>query len=118
MAETEKSLQIYQFHVLLRSINPPVWRRILMPRQSTIADLYYTLQIAFSWSDLETRKKRVLRGHGFGFDPHPRIPSRERYAPVIIQHSSADLQQQVSPALTPPHLLLLDHPPGNHLVDR
>jgi len=50
----------------------------------------------------EIREKWVLRSHRLGFDSHPRLSSRERYATVIIEHSSADLRQQMSLALTAP----------------
>lgn len=65
MAETQKPFQIYQFHVILRGINPPVWRRLLMYSTSTIADLHYTLQIAFSWCDFHLHRF-LIRGKEYG----------------------------------------------------
>jgi len=56
VADQKKSFQIYQFHVLLRGINPPVWRCLLMRSDSNIVDLHYTLQIAFHWSDFHLHK--------------------------------------------------------------
>jgi len=41
---------MYQFPVLLREINPPIWRRLLIRSGRTIADLYFILQIAFRWT--------------------------------------------------------------------
>src|ERR1700758_2332117 len=41
----------YQLRVFLRGISPMIWRRLLVRSDSTIADLHYTLQIAFGWSD-------------------------------------------------------------------
>jgi hypothetical protein len=37
----------YQLHILLREINPPMWRRLLIPSDRTIADLHFIIQIAF-----------------------------------------------------------------------
>jgi hypothetical protein len=42
---------VYQLKVWLQGISPMVWRRLLIRSDSTIADLHYTLQIAFDWSD-------------------------------------------------------------------
>jgi len=41
----------YRLHVWIRQISPMIWRRLLVRSDSTIADLHYTLQIAFGWSD-------------------------------------------------------------------
>ena len=42
---------VYQFKVVLRSVSPMVWRRILLRSDQTIADLHYAIQIAMGWSD-------------------------------------------------------------------
>jgi hypothetical protein len=79
MAETEKPFLIYQFHALLRAINPPVWRRLLLRSDSTIADLHHSLQIAFHWSDFHLHRFLIrgkeygisrAGGTGFSTDPH------------------------------------------------
>src|SRR5208282_1716731 len=43
--------EVYLLHVWIRHITPMIWRRLLVRSDSTIADLHYTLQIAFGWSD-------------------------------------------------------------------
>src|ERR1039457_1527531 len=43
--------EVYLLHVWIRYISPMIWRRLLVRSDSTIADLHYTLQIAFDWSD-------------------------------------------------------------------
>src|SRR5712691_3997793 len=48
----------------------------------------------------------------------PRIPLAERGLPFPIQHPGADLQQQISTPLTPPHLLLFHHPLAHYVVHR
>jgi hypothetical protein len=45
------SAMVYRLHVWIRQISPMIWRRLLVRSDSTIADLHYTLQIAFGWSD-------------------------------------------------------------------
>lgn len=42
---------VYQLKIVLLGISPMIWRRLLVCSDSTIADLYYTLQIALGWSD-------------------------------------------------------------------
>lgn len=65
MAERENPLPIYQFHVLLRHINPPIWRRLLIRSTSTIFDLHYTIQVTFSWSDFHLHRF-LIRGQEYG----------------------------------------------------
>jgi hypothetical protein len=47
----ESGAEVYRLHVWIRQISPMIWRRLLVRSGSTIADLHYTLQIAFGWSD-------------------------------------------------------------------
>jgi hypothetical protein len=47
----ETNTEVYRLHVWLCQISPMIWRRLLVRSDSTIADLHYTLQIAFDWSD-------------------------------------------------------------------
>jgi hypothetical protein len=49
--ENAPSAKVYRLHVWIRQISPMIWRRLLVRSDSTIADLHYTLQIAFGWSD-------------------------------------------------------------------
>jgi hypothetical protein len=56
---------IYQFHVWLRGISPMIWRRLLLRSDQTLADLHYTLQIAFGWSDFHLHRFRI-HGQDFG----------------------------------------------------
>ena len=65
MADQEKSFQIYQFHVLLRCINPPVWRRLLMRSDSNLVDVHYALQIAFHKTDFHLHKF-LIQGKDYG----------------------------------------------------
>jgi hypothetical protein len=44
-------VEIYQLHVWIRQISPMIWRRLLVRSDSSVADLHYTRQIAFGWSD-------------------------------------------------------------------
>jgi hypothetical protein len=42
---------VYQLRVVLAGISPLVWRRLLVPAETSVADLHEILQTAFGWSD-------------------------------------------------------------------
>jgi hypothetical protein len=42
---------IYQLRLVLRGINPLIWRRLLVRSDTTLAQLHTILQIVFAWSD-------------------------------------------------------------------
>lgn len=48
---TKKNRAIYQLKVTLRDIRPPIWRRIQVWEDSTLAQLHRVLQIVMSWED-------------------------------------------------------------------
>lgn len=60
-------VQIYQFHILMLSISPAIWRRFLIRSDSTIADLHYILQIVMGWSD-EHLHQFTIHGRHFGIE--------------------------------------------------
>jgi hypothetical protein len=61
MVQPNVSAEIYQLHILLLQINPPLWRRLHVPSDSSIAMLHDLLQIAFDWSDFHLHRF-VIRG--------------------------------------------------------
>jgi len=42
---------VYQLRVVLAGISPMVWRRLLVPAETSVAGLHEILQTAFGWSD-------------------------------------------------------------------
>ncbi len=46
-----KANQIYQLKVTLAEIQPPVWRRVLVPSEMTLAKLHHVLQDAMGWTN-------------------------------------------------------------------
>jgi hypothetical protein len=51
MTITTPPLSIYQLWIVLRGISPLIWRRVLVPSETTLAHLHTLLQILFAWSD-------------------------------------------------------------------
>ena len=46
-----KNRALYQLNVTLRDIHPPVWRRIQVWEDTTLAQLHTILQIVMGWED-------------------------------------------------------------------
>lgn len=43
--------RVYQLKITLEDIEPPIWRRILVPANITFAKLHKIIQAAFGWQD-------------------------------------------------------------------
>jgi len=65
MAEVVQSSEIYRLHVMLLHINPPIWRRLLVRSNTSIADLHDILQISFEWTDFHLHRF-LIRGKEYG----------------------------------------------------
>src|SRR5260221_671732 len=65
MVQPNAPAEIYRLHILLLQINPPIWRRLHVPSDSSIAMLHDLLQIAFDWSDFHLHRF-VIRGKEYG----------------------------------------------------
>jgi hypothetical protein len=50
---------------VLRGVSPLIWRRLLVPATTTIADLHAVLQAAFGWAD-EHLHRFVIHGREYG----------------------------------------------------
>ena len=56
--------QVYQLRIQLSGISPPIWRRILVAADCTIAELHQTIQLAMGWTD-EHLHRFTIRGQWF-----------------------------------------------------
>jgi Plasmid pRiA4b ORF-3-like protein len=65
MVQPNAPVESYQLHILLLHINPPIWRRLHVRSDSSIATLHDLLQIAFDWSDFHLHHF-VIRGKEYG----------------------------------------------------
>jgi hypothetical protein len=43
--------QVYQLKITLDSSKPPIWRRILVPAEASLASLHKMIQVVMGWSD-------------------------------------------------------------------
>jgi hypothetical protein len=50
---------------VLRGINPLIWRHLLVPSDTSIAQLRDVLQVAFGWEDMHPRRF-AIRGRKYG----------------------------------------------------
>jgi hypothetical protein len=65
--------EIYQIKVTLLGTSPPIWRRLLVPADLTLAQLHHVLQIAMGWEDCHMHEFRIGRKR-FGMpDPDERL---------------------------------------------
>lgn len=51
MKQPEAPVEVYVVKVTLLDTSPPVWRRILVPRQITLRNLHRTLQTVMGWTN-------------------------------------------------------------------
>jgi hypothetical protein len=65
MVQPNAPVEIYQLHLLLLRINPPIWRRLHVRSNNSIATLHDLLQIAFDWSDFHLHRF-LIRGKAYG----------------------------------------------------
>ena len=51
MRQPETRVEVYAIKVTLLGTSPPVWRRILVPREITLRNLHRTLQTVIGWTN-------------------------------------------------------------------
>jgi len=72
--QPETRLEVYVIKVTLLGTRPPVWRRILVPREITLRNLHRTLQTVMGWTDSHLHQF-VCRGQGLA-DARSRVGSK------------------------------------------
>jgi hypothetical protein len=81
-ARTEDAYrEVLQLKVTLAEIEPPVWRRLRIPMDYTLARLHKVIQAAFGWTDSHLHRFRI---HG------------EDYAPVDLENEPGTRDEKVS----------------------
>ena len=67
-------MEVYAIKVTLLGTSPPVWRRILVPRDITLQNLHRTLQTVMGWTNSHLHQF-VLRTQRFS-DPRSRVGTK------------------------------------------
>lgn len=67
---------IYQFKILLRDTDPPVWRRIQVPETYTFWELHVAIQDAMGWEDYHLHEF-TLKNPSNGMESDIGIPDEE-----------------------------------------
>ena len=51
----------YQLKITLQGIDPPVWRRVLVPSEFSLFDLHQVIQIVMGWEDCHLHDFTIKR---------------------------------------------------------
>jgi Plasmid pRiA4b ORF-3-like protein len=85
MANGESSERvILQLRAVLRGIIPLIWRRLLVPSDTSIAQLHELLQVAFGWEDMHLHRFEI-RGREYGLGSGDRCRTWKSTAPLITE---------------------------------
>src|SRR5258708_1999329 len=76
--------EIYQIKVTLLSASPPIWRRLLVPAEVTLAYLHNVLQAAMGWEDCHLHEFSIGQRRFGTRDPDDRIMGIE---PLSDEHN-------------------------------
>lgn len=80
----------YQLKVSLLEVEPPVWRRLLVPGTMSLDRLHTVIQKAMGWTDSHLHEF-VIRGRRYG-EPDPEEPDAD------LEHEWKATLRQVAPA--------------------
>jgi hypothetical protein len=65
----KRSRDVYQLKVALLNVKPPIWRRLLITRDTNLARLHEIIQIAMGWMD--THLHQFVAGRAHYAPPNP-----------------------------------------------
>ena len=69
----DMAVTVYQLKVVLRDVQPPVWRRVLVPADATIRTLHETVQVVMGWTNCHLHQF-IIHGKGYGVAYEGGIP--------------------------------------------
>src|SRR5258708_28252368 len=98
---TQKSAvppEIYQLKVTLLGTSPPIWRRLLVPADVTLAQLHDVLQAAMGWEDGHMHEFSIGQRRFGRLDPEDRlmgIPSVENERTVRVSGSRGFIEHRL-----------------------
>jgi hypothetical protein len=79
--------KVYQMKVTLQESRPPIWRRVLVPGEATLATLHWIIQAAMGWenSHLHQFIIRTGRHEDYYADPEFELEDAEDEAAVKLE---------------------------------
>ena len=91
----KKHRAVYQFTVTLRNIHPPIWRRIQVWEDTTLAQLHRVLQTVMGWEDCHLHEFRI-RGNVYAVpdldDERKIIDVKRTRIHDVIQHVGTEFE--------------------------
>lgn len=67
-----KELKLIVFHITIKDIEPPIWRRIAVDGDSTLRGLHHIIQAAFGWTSSHMHEF-VINNHTYAVLENPSI---------------------------------------------
>jgi hypothetical protein len=87
----KKNRALYQLKVMLQEIRPPIWRRVQVWEDATLAQLHHILQIVMGWEDCHLHQFEIGRRIYSMPDPDDDL-----YERTVINESRVPLREVVS----------------------
>ncbi len=95
--------QIFEFHLSLAEVRPPVWRRIQVPADYTLARLHKVIQIVMDWQDCHLHEFTV-DGRSYGApdpeDDHQVLDERAVLRETLASRSETASSMSMTSATT------------------
>lgn len=89
--------QVYQLNITLKSIRPPIWRRLLVPGSTRLDALHDVFQVAMGWADSHLHAF-VAGGVEYGVPddmfPNDTVPERRAILAKIAPAVGSKLRYQ------------------------
>src|SRR6185503_19876997 len=51
----------YQLRITLQGLDPPIWRRVVVPSEITLIDLHHVIQLVMGWEDCHLHDFMIKR---------------------------------------------------------
>jgi len=91
----KKKRALYQFKITLRGIDPPIWRRIQVSEDTTLAQLHRVLQTVMGWENCHLHEFRIGRktyGEPDPDDERKIIDDKPTKIHAVLQGVGAELE--------------------------
>lgn len=59
MVASRQADDVLELRLVLRGVNPLIWRRLLVRADASVADLHYAIQIVMGWEDVHLHRFHI-----------------------------------------------------------